>query len=158
MNSRLGYYFTVCLLLLTNDSTLTCLLLDPIHCTTSSQPFVCIPLPRSPPISPRHQRPHGGLHPFVPSSIHAPLTTTAHTTVAWVAAAHLLVLLAAPRFSLAQTGTDYDDGTGGTGDRGAQAIAGSPIVARAMNERLRALTSSFAKAIGKQLDYCIKDT
>jgi hypothetical protein len=28
MNSRLGYYFTVCLLLLTNDSTLTCLLLD----------------------------------------------------------------------------------------------------------------------------------
>jgi hypothetical protein len=78
--------------------------------------------------------------------------------MAWVAAAHLLVLLAAPRFSLAQTGTDYDDGTGGTGDRGAQAIAGSPIVARAMNERLRALTSSFAKAIGKQLDYCIKDT
>ncbi|GJM87372.1 hypothetical protein PR202_ga03319 [Eleusine coracana subsp. coracana] len=88
--------------------------------------------------------------------------------MAWVAA-HLLVLLAAaaaaarvldvPRLSLAQTSTaDYDDGTGGTGDKGARAIVGSPIVAGVMNERLKALTSSFAKAIGKQLDYCIKDT
>ncbi|CAO2040178.1 unnamed protein product [Urochloa humidicola] len=48
---------------------------------------------------------------------------------------------------------DYDDG-----EKGAQAIVGSPIVAGAMNSRLKALTSSFAKAIGKQLDYCIKDT
>jgi hypothetical protein len=50
MNSRLGYYFTVCLLLLTNDSTLTCLLLDkpqtasfpapdPLH---HIQPAVCL--------------------------------------------------------------------------------------------------------------------
>ncbi|XP_062220751.1 ABC transporter G family member 28-like [Phragmites australis] len=83
--------------------------------------------------------------------------------MAWVAA-HLLLLLAAaraidvPRLSLAQTTTDYDDGTGGAGDRGAQAIAGSPVVAGVMNERLKALTSSFAKAIGKKLDYCIKDT
>ena len=66
-----------------------------------------------------------------------------------------------PRLSLAEaaaaTGTgDYDDGT--TGDKGSQAIVGSPIVAGAMNDRLRALTSSFAIAIGKKLDYCIKDT
>ncbi|TVU07469.1 hypothetical protein EJB05_46792 [Eragrostis curvula] len=80
-------------------------------------------------------------------------------------AAHLLLLLAvaaraidAPRLSFAQTSNDYDDGTGGTGDKGAQAIAGSPIVAGVMNERLKALTSSFAKAIGKKLDYCIRDT
>lgn len=85
--------------------------------------------------------------------------------MAWVAA-HLLLLLAAataaarvPRLSLAQTNTDYDDdGTGGRGEKGDQVIAGSPIVAGVMNERLKALTSSFAKAIGKQLDYCIKDT
>lgn len=66
-----------------------------------------------------------------------------------------------PRLSLAEAtaaaGTgDYDDGT--TGDKGSQAIVGSPIVAGAMNDRLRALTSSFAIAIGKKLDYCIKDT
>ncbi|TVU27689.1 hypothetical protein EJB05_19186 [Eragrostis curvula] len=80
-------------------------------------------------------------------------------------AAHLLLLLAvaaraidAPRLSFAQTSNDYDDGTGGTGEKGAQAIAGSPIVAGVMNERLKALTSSFAKAIGKKLDYCIRDT
>ncbi|XP_062221516.1 ABC transporter G family member 28-like isoform X2 [Phragmites australis] len=82
--------------------------------------------------------------------------------MAWVAA-HLLLLAAArainvPRLSLAQATTNYDDSTGGVGDRGAQAIAGSPMVAGVMNERLKALTSSFAKAIGKKLDYCIKDT
>jgi hypothetical protein len=104
------------------------------------------------------------------SAIHAPLTTTTARGVvrrpsimARVAAAHLLVLLAAAArvldVSLAQTSTDYDDdGTGGAGEKGAQVIAGSPIVAGVMNERLKALTSSFAKAIGKQLDYCIKDT
>ncbi|CAL4967684.1 unnamed protein product [Urochloa decumbens] len=65
-----------------------------------------------------------------------------------------------PRLSLAEEAAaaagagDYDDG----GEKGAQAIVGSPIVAGAMNNRLKALTSSFAKAIGKQLDYCIKDT
>ncbi|KXG31382.1 ABC transporter G family member 28 [Sorghum bicolor] len=66
-----------------------------------------------------------------------------------------------PRLSFAETtaaaGTgDYDDGT--TGDKGSQEIVGSPIVAGAMSDRLRALTSSFAAAIGKKLDYCIKDT
>ena len=65
-----------------------------------------------------------------------------------------------PRLSLAEAAAagagDYDDGT--TGDKGSQAIVGSPIVAGAMNDRLRALTSSFAIAIGKKLDYCIKDT
>jgi hypothetical protein len=93
----------------------------------------------------------------------------------WVAAAmHLLLLCNAaaaaraavalfaatpmpPRLSLAEAGAgDYDDG--GTGDKGSQALVGSPIVAGAMNNRLRALTSSFAAAIGKKLDYCIKDT
>ena len=65
----------------------------------------------------------------------------------------------AARLSLAQTNTgDYDDGAGGTGDKGEQAIVGSPIVAGVMNERLKELTTSFAKAIGKELDYCIKDT
>lgn len=66
-----------------------------------------------------------------------------------------------PRLSLAESTAaagagDYDDGT--TGDKGSQALVGSPIVAGAMNDRLRALTSSFAIAIGKKLDYCIKDT
>jgi hypothetical protein len=97
----------------------------------------------------------------------------------WVAAAmHLLLLCNAaaaaraavalfaatpmpPRLSLAEAAAaagagDYDDG--GTGDKGSQALVGSPIVAGAMNNRLRALTSSFAAAIGKKLDYCIKDT
>lgn len=74
-----------------------------------------------------------------------------------------------PRLSLAEAAAaaagsgDYDDGgaatgTGGAGDKGSQAIVGSPIVAGAMNDRLRALTSSFASAIGKKLGYCIKDT
>lgn len=69
-----------------------------------------------------------------------------------------------PRLSLAEAAAaavtgDYDDGTGtGTREKGSQAIVGSPIVAGAMNDRLRALTSSFAAAIGKKLDYCIKDT
>jgi len=97
----------------------------------------------------------------------------------WVAAMQLLLLSSAarasitfgvdmsssPRLSLAEAaaaGTgDYDDdvsGAGGEGDKGAQLIAGSPIVAGAMNNRLKALTSSFARSIGKQLDYCIKDT
>ncbi|KAL6635366.1 hypothetical protein ACP70R_028037 [Stipagrostis hirtigluma subsp. patula] len=91
--------------------------------------------------------------------------------MAWVAAqllgaALLLLSVAAaarafdvPRVSLAQTANDYDDdGTAGAGDKGAQVIAGSPMVAGVMNDRLKVLTTSFAKAIGKKLDYCIKDT
>jgi hypothetical protein len=101
--------------------------------------------------------------------------------MAWVAAMHLLLLLLSsaaaaarasvmttlggaagmlpPRLSLAEEAGspgDYeeDDDDGG----GAQAIAGSPIVAGAMNSRLKALTSSFARTIGDKLDYCIKDT
>ena len=99
--------------------------------------------------------------------------------MAWVAAMQLLLLssaaaaarasvtfvvgiddsssMSSPRVSLAEAATgDYDDASGG--DKGAQLIAGSPIVAGAMNNRLKALTSSFARSIGKQLDYCIKDT
>ncbi|BAF28124.1 ABC transporter G family member 28 isoform X2 [Oryza sativa Japonica Group] len=64
-----------------------------------------------------------------------------------------------PRLFLQEIASDYDDGIGGTaGDKGAKTIAGSPIVAGVMNDRLKALTSSFAKAIGDKLDYCIKDT
>uniref|UniRef100_A0A0E0MF05 ABC transporter domain-containing protein n=1 Tax=Oryza punctata TaxID=4537 RepID=A0A0E0MF05_ORYPU len=64
-----------------------------------------------------------------------------------------------PRLFLQEIASDYDDGVGGTaGDKGAKTIAGSPIVAGVMNDRLKALTSSFAKAIGDKLDYCIKDT
>ncbi|KAJ1256581.1 hypothetical protein BS78_K004000 [Paspalum vaginatum] len=98
----------------------------------------------------------------------------------WVAAMNLLLLLASaaaaaratafssvdmmpPRLSLAQDASnaagDYDDeGTGGAGEKGAQVIAGSPIVAGAMNNRLKEITSSFAATIGPHLDYCIKDT
>ncbi|KAF0897578.1 hypothetical protein E2562_039380 [Oryza meyeriana var. granulata] len=85
-----------------------------------------------------------------------------------VAAAAVLLLSAAvaagattdvPRLFLQEIASDYDDGVGGTaGDKGAKTIAGSPIVASVMNDRLKALTSSFTKAIGHQLDYCIKDT
>jgi hypothetical protein len=63
-----------------------------------------------------------------------------------------------PRLSLAEEAGspgDYEEEDDGGG---AQAIAGSPIVAGAMNSRLKALTSSFARTIGDKLDYCIKDT
>uniref|UniRef100_J3N7Q8 ABC transporter domain-containing protein n=1 Tax=Oryza brachyantha TaxID=4533 RepID=J3N7Q8_ORYBR len=64
-----------------------------------------------------------------------------------------------PRLFLQEIASDYDDGVGGTaGDKGAKTIAGSTIVAGVMNDRLKALTSSFAKALGDKLDYCIKDT
>ncbi|WVZ89196.1 hypothetical protein U9M48_035628 [Paspalum notatum var. saurae] len=99
----------------------------------------------------------------------------------WVAAMNLLLLLASaaaaaratafssvdmmmpPRLSLAQDASnnagDFDDeGTGGAGEKGAQVIAGSPIVAGAMNNRLKEITSSFAATIGPHLDYCIKET
>jgi hypothetical protein len=103
--------------------------------------------------------------------------------MAWVAAMHLLLLLLSsaaaaarasvmttlggaaaaagmlpPRLSLAEEAGspgDYEEEDDGGG---AQAIAGSPIVAGAMNSRLKALTSSFARTIGDKLDYCIKDT
>ncbi|KAF8779522.1 hypothetical protein HU200_002579 [Digitaria exilis] len=92
--------------------------------------------------------------------------------MAWaVAAMHLLLLCSAaaaarasiafaavPLNSLSRVVEEDDDASGGEGEKGAQAIAGSPIVAGAMNSRLRALTTSFANSIGKQLDYCIKDT
>nr|CAB3451520.1 unnamed protein product [Digitaria exilis] len=92
--------------------------------------------------------------------------------MAWaVAAMHLLLLCSAaaaarasiafaavPLNSLPRMAEEDDDAAGGEGEKGAQAIAGSPIVAGAMNSRLRALTTSFANSIGKQLDYCIKDT
>uniref|UniRef100_A0A0D9XRK3 ABC transporter domain-containing protein n=1 Tax=Leersia perrieri TaxID=77586 RepID=A0A0D9XRK3_9ORYZ len=79
----------------------------------------------------------------------------------------LLLLMSAARsdqvvprlFLQEEIASDYDDGVGGTaGDKGAKTIAGSPIVAGVMNDRLKALTSSFTKAIGGKLDYCIKDT
>ncbi|KAL6911259.1 hypothetical protein ACP4OV_000064 [Aristida adscensionis] len=93
--------------------------------------------------------------------------------MAWVAAqqllaAALLLLSAAaaarafavvPRISLAETAGDYDDGGGGGGEGTDKALlAGSPVVAGAMSERIKSLTVSFAKTIGKKLDYCILDT
>jgi hypothetical protein len=40
----------------------------------------------------------------------------------------------------------------------ASITAGNPLVANAMNDRLKNLTDAFAQQMGKEFHYCIKDT
>ncbi|XP_072968125.1 ABC transporter G family member 28-like [Typha angustifolia] len=57
-----------------------------------------------------------------------------------------------------QDDSDYDDDDDDDDDDGSSNAAASPLFAGVIYDRLTNLTGSFAKEIGHQLDYCIKNT
>ncbi|KAL5214931.1 hypothetical protein ABZP36_004083 [Zizania latifolia] len=96
-----------------------------------------------------------GDHMQLASSSSKPTPISARRALVPMALLLLLLLFAAPAAAVDSPRRSLD-----ALDKGevASLAAGNPIVAGAMNDRLKSLTAAFAQQIGRELRYCIKDS